>query len=81
VTDGGAAGMIAGDEALGVAIAELLLDPDLRARYSAAGIERAREFSWDRACAEHEHAFEAAIAAFAGERPRDDPPPRARFSP
>jgi glycosyltransferase involved in cell wall biosynthesis len=69
VTDDGRAGALAHDDALGPTITGLLLDPGRRARYSAAGLDRAKNFSWDRTCAEHENAFEAAIGAF-GANPR-----------
>ena len=70
VTDGGRAGVLASDGELGAQIVRLLGDEDLRARYAAAGLERADAFSWERTCAEHERAFADAIAAFGASHPR-----------
>jgi glycosyltransferase involved in cell wall biosynthesis len=52
-TCGGAARLVAPDgEAVRAALRALLADPAVRARLRAAGLERAREFGWDRTAAE-----------------------------
>ena len=69
VTDGGRAGALASDASLGRVVAALLTDEALRARYAAAGLERARQFTWDHACAAHEDAFREAIETFGAATP------------
>lgn len=59
------AGLLVNDERLGPAVSELLADPTARARLAAAGMARARDFSWSRALDEHEAAYALAAARFA----------------
>jgi glycosyltransferase involved in cell wall biosynthesis len=60
----GGAGLLAEDADLGRALSDLLVDDTLRIRLAAAGRARALDFSWERVVAEHESAYQAAIAAF-----------------
>ncbi len=55
-------GRIVEDGQIGVALAELIDDGDLRAALGDLGRERAKAFSWDRVVAAHEAAYADAIA-------------------
>jgi phosphatidylinositol alpha-mannosyltransferase len=61
----GGAGYLVDDTELGAALSLLLADSATRARLATAGLERAREYSWERVLTEHEAAYERAIDAFA----------------
>lgn len=50
------------DTEIGVALRELLDDPDRRARLGRAATARAQEFTWERAAQTHVEAYEAAIS-------------------
>jgi len=54
VTSDGKFGMLCSDEELGRKIAGLLSDAGARERMAAAGLQRARDFSWNRICSEYE---------------------------
>jgi len=54
VTCDGKFGMLCADEKLALAISGLLKDTTARERLAAAGLERARDFSWNRICSEYE---------------------------
>lgn len=62
---GKGAGLLVEDPDLGATLAELLGDPDARARIAQAGRARARDFSWSRVLEEHEAAYALAMARFA----------------
>jgi len=59
--DEGRWGIIADDAQLGRRLIELLLDPEQRSALAVAGLERAREYSWDRIARRHEDAYREAI--------------------
>jgi phosphatidyl-myo-inositol alpha-mannosyltransferase len=54
-------------KALASAISELLLDPTLRARLSAAGMERAQQFSWENVTAKVEEYYGFVIRRLAAQ--------------
>lgn len=58
------AGVLAADDELGSQLMMLLTDTKRRAALRGRGLERAREFSWDRVAEHHEHAYRAAIEEF-----------------
>lgn len=58
----GEAGEIAQDDALGGVLRDVLADPEKRSRMSAAGLQRAEEFSWDRVVATYVDAYVDAMA-------------------
>lgn len=54
VTQEGRAGLIVEDAGLGAALVRLLQDEPERRRLREAGLERARDFSWDHVCSSYE---------------------------
>jgi phosphatidylinositol alpha-mannosyltransferase len=54
VTCNGKYGLLAKDADLGDALMGALTDAELRERLRNAGLERARDFGWDRVCGEYE---------------------------
>ena len=60
VLDGGRAGVLATDDALGPALVALLGDADARQRFTAAGRTRAQRYTWANVAAAYERAYEAA---------------------
>jgi glycosyltransferase involved in cell wall biosynthesis len=54
VTCDGKFGIVCADEKLSLTISGLLKDAAARERLAAAGLERARDFSWNRICSEYE---------------------------
>jgi glycosyltransferase involved in cell wall biosynthesis len=59
----GRAAAVVADRDLGRALSDLLADGSRRGQLADRGERRALDFGWDAACAAHERAFEAAIAA------------------
>lgn len=68
VSSRGRTAVVVDDRDLGSALSDLLADKPRRADLAAAGLLRAADFGWERACEAHERAFEAAIAAEGGQR-------------
>ncbi len=57
VTRGGADGLVVEDGRLGATLTELLQDAQRRRELAARGLERARDFSWDRVCRDYEEVY------------------------
>jgi phosphatidylinositol alpha-mannosyltransferase len=53
----GASGVIVPDEQLGEAIVQMLTDAELRRKMRAAGLQRARDFRWERVCEQYEAVY------------------------
>jgi hypothetical protein len=68
ITREGRDGLLVPDDELGSTVAALLADAGRRARLTAAGGERATEFTWERSAERHEDAYRMAIERFAGRR-------------
>lgn len=50
------------DASIAAAVRDLLADDDRRAHLAAAGVERAREFTWEASAHRHVHAYESALS-------------------
>ena len=61
VLDQGRAGRLVQDGGFGLAIADALESPEMRAGYVARGRERVRDFSWEKVVEDHIRAYELAI--------------------
>ena len=59
VTSNGKCGLLAKDEDLGTTLLRTLTDAKLRDRFSAMGLKRAGDFSWDRVCTAYEALYGA----------------------
>jgi glycosyltransferase involved in cell wall biosynthesis len=59
VTDDGRCGIIASEEELGENLVRMLTDTVLRDRMRRAGLNRARDFAWDRVCDDYEALYTA----------------------
>lgn len=57
VTQEGRSGLVVHDEHLAETLLRVLSDAALRARLTAAGLQRAQRFGWDRICAEYEAVY------------------------
>ncbi len=57
VTRDGADGVLVGDKLLGRTLVELLLDAAQREVLTWRGLERARDFSWERVCQQYEEVY------------------------
>lgn len=57
VTKNGTHGMIASDGQLAETLVRALADKKLNARFRAAGLERARDFSWEKVCGQYEAVY------------------------
>lgn len=58
VTQGGQSGLIAPDAELAAALMRVLTDEALRQKLRTAGLERAKDFSWERVCAQYEQIYQ-----------------------
>jgi phosphatidyl-myo-inositol alpha-mannosyltransferase len=66
--DDGSAGLVVDDADLGTGLSRLLTDGGLRNSLVAAGIERARHFSWEKVLCSYEQAYTKAIETWRTQR-------------
>lgn len=62
VTRGGTCGLLLRDSRLGAGLVRALRDQPLREHLSRMGLERVRDFSWSRVCADYEHIYQSTSA-------------------